>query len=193
MHLLILLVKKWDGRNKLFKWLTNIISHFKERRTMKSNIFKVSIDWTAGIFFPFVITFLLCVGIEIYNILNGKVIFVFSNLSSYLKVTFLFFVYPTLASFGQHICVDTNAIWMRIAFVRCIRIPRDQIKECYIVNGIDTKRHLIGETLIIKSINDKINIYVSNRYTHQQRDEIAKLLGYENGIKSLKKKNIEKY
>lgn len=101
----------------MLKWLTNIISYFKERRTMKSNIFKVSMDWTAGIFFPFVITFLLCVGIEIYNIVNGKVIFVFSNLSSYLKVTFLFFVYPTLASFGQHICVDDFSIFIKTTFI----------------------------------------------------------------------------
>lgn len=183
----------------MLKWLTNIISHFKERRTMKSNIFKVSMDWTAGIFFPFVITFLFCVGTVIYHdIRDGSIKTM--PIQTFLEwiiewgvLSIMFFIYPTLASFGQHICVDEEAVWMRIAFVRCIRIPREQIKECYIVNGIDTIRHLIGETLIIKSIDDKKNIYVSNRYTHQQRDEIAKLLGYENGLKSLKKKNIEKY
>lgn len=177
----------------MLKWLTNIISHFKERRTMKSNIFKVSMDWTAGIFLPIVFLYLFSIGIEIYNSTKKPRDFSIEYFFIWVKVTFIFFIYPTLASFGQHICVDEEAIWMRIAFVRCIRIPREQIKECYIVNGIDTKRHLIGETLIIKSIDDKKNIYVSNRYTHQQRDEIAKLLGYENGLKSLKKKNIEKY
>lgn len=50
---------------------------------------------------------------------------------------------------------------------------------------------MIGETLIIKSTDNKC-IYVSNRYTKKQCEEIVVLLGYKDGLKSLKKKNITK-
>ena len=177
----------------MFTWLKNIQLFIYERKSLEIKTFKVSKDFTITIFCGFLMPYLMLVVIWIKNYITG--VMKFSNNDPVVWLIYLvcFLLYPLLSSLGQHIGIDKDSIWIRFGFVRCIRIPREQIKECYIVNGIDTIRHLIGETLIIKSIDDKKNIYVSNRYTHQQRDEIAKLLGYENGLKSLKKKNIEKY
>lgn len=173
----------------MLKWLINIISFFKERKYMKNNIFRVSTDFALSIYLAFMIPFLILTVICVYNYLTGVMIFKKSDPVYWLLIFVGFIIYPTGASFGQHIGIDKEAVWMRIGFVNCIRILRKSIQECYLVNGIDFERHLIGETLIVKSIDNKC-IYVSNRYTKKQREEIAVLLGYTDGLKSLKKKNI---
>lgn len=177
----------------MFVWIKNLHAFFYERRYRKCNLFKTSKDFTISIYFAFFLPFIILVIICIYNYINGIMKFSKQDPFFWLIYTILFLFYPTCSSLGQYIGVDKESIWIRFGFIRCKKIPKRCIKECYIVNGVDFERHLIGETLIIKSNDDKNIIYVSNRYTHQQRDEIAKLLGYENGLKSLKIKNIEKY
>lgn len=179
----------------MFAWLKNLQSLIYERRSLKIKIFKVSKDFTMKIFCGFLMSYLLLVAVWIYNYITGVMKFIKNDPVVWLIYLVCFLIYPILSSIGQHIGIDKEAIWIRFCFIRCKKIQRKLIKECYIVDGIDFKRHLIGETLIIKSTiksTDNKCIYVSNRYTKKQREEIVVLLGYEEGLKSLKKKNITK-
>ena len=192
MNWLIMLVIKWDGRaDRMFAWLKNLQSFIYERRSLKIKIFKVSKDFTMTIFCGFLMPYLLLVAVWIYNYITGVMKFTKNDPVVWLIYLVCFLIYPILSSIGQHIGINKEAIWIRFCFVRCKKIQRKLIKECYIVDGVDFERHLIGETLIIKSTDNKC-IYVSNRYTKKQREEIVVLLGYKDGLKSLKKKNITK-
>jgi len=175
----------------MFAWLKNLKSFIHERKSLDLKIFKVSKDFTVTIFCGFLMPYLLLVIIWIYNYIKGIMKFTKNDPVVWLIYLVCFLIYPIISSIGQHIGIDRDAIWIRFAFVRCKKIQRELIKECYIVNGIDYERHLIGETLIIKSIDNKC-IFVSNRYTKKQREEISILLGYKDGLKSLKKKDITK-
>ena len=175
----------------MFTWLKNIQLFIYERKSLEIKTFKVSKDFTITIFCGFLMPYLILVVIWIKNYITG--VMKFSNNDPVVWLIYLvcFLLYPLLSSLGQHIGIDKDSIWIRFGFVRCKKIQRKSIVECYIVNGIDFERHLIGETLIIKS-KDNECIYVSNRYTKKQREEITVLLGYKGGLKSLKKKNITK-